>query len=214
MKRATASSLMFSLALNVGLFAALAYVNRRFEGDVDDIPISQVQVYVPPSEVEAAPPEELEPLEPELVEPEPLELIESFEQPTPLTPRLPIDMARAPDPLALAVAVTDLDVTVPSVSGPMELTDVDRPPSRESGRMPPYPTWAESSGLEAVLRVEFVVNADGSVSDARVTRLDGDERFRRLIEDAVNRWRFAAGSYRGQSVPVRCCQTLRYRLKG
>ena len=206
---------VLSLLVNAVLFGALTYVNDRVEGEVDDITSNPIDVYVPPHEIDDVSEPELEP-EPAPIEPETpqLEPIEMMTAPTPLLPRTPIENLSIDDVSAMSIAVADLPVAVVALQGPMELRDIDSPPTKTSGSFPPYPRWAQSRALEADLTVEFVVNADGSVSDVRVSRLEGDERFRVVAIEAVRRWRFSPGTYRGDTVPVRCFQKLSFRVDG
>ncbi|MEM7199686.1 MAG: energy transducer TonB [Planctomycetota bacterium] len=212
-------ALLLSVCVNGLLFAALAYVNQRFAGRGQQVASQPRQVYVPPPHVE--PPPEQEPLEPEDMpepEPMPMEPMELSLEPLAVAPRLDLnlDLDAAPDPMAAKLTVgevTDANAKTSGISGPMQLTDVDRRPQRTRGQLPSYPHWARIRGLEAELTVEFIVSAEGIVEDVRIRDLDGDERFSRMVLDAVRRWRFDPALYQGQTVPVRCSKKLTYRLR-
>ncbi len=206
---------VLSLLANGALFAALAYVNERVEERATDITTNPIEFYVPPQEIEEAPPERDFEREPEPVEPEmkPLEPMETMTPVAPLLPRIPIENLSIDDAGAMQIAVSDLPVVVNAPQGPMEMPDVDQPPMRTSGTLPDYPRWAQSRALEADLTVEFVVGADGTVSDVRVSKLKGDERFRALAIEAVGKWRFRPGLYRGQNVSVRCFKHITFKLQ-
>jgi protein TonB len=55
---------------------------------------------------------------------------------------------------------------------------------------PAYPPEALRSGRAGEVQVEFTVNPDGSVADARVIRADPPRVFDRAALNAVRRWRF------------------------
>ena len=55
---------------------------------------------------------------------------------------------------------------------------------------PAYPPEALRSGRSGEVQVEFTVNPDGSVADARVIRADPPRVFDRAALNAVRRWRF------------------------
>lgn len=68
------------------------------------------------------------------------------------------------------------------------------PPSNEltavSTPAPEYPTSALRAGQSGEVQVEFTVNPDGSVSNARVVRSNPPRTFDREALSAVRRWRF------------------------
>ncbi|MBB6065575.1 protein TonB [Pseudoxanthomonas broegbernensis] len=81
------------------------------------------------------------------------------------------------------------------------------PPQRSlravSMAQPRYPPEALRSGTAGEVLVEFTVERDGSVSDARVLRATPPRTFDREALNAVRRWRFEAGD-----TPVTTRRTL------
>jgi protein TonB len=62
--------------------------------------------------------------------------------------------------------------------------------------------------------VECIVNADGTVGDARVVRsLDDVFGLDQEALKAAKQWRFQPGTYRGQPVPVRITIELTFTLR-
>jgi TonB family protein len=76
-----------------------------------------------------------------------------------------------------------------------------------------YPEMARRAGVEGRVHVEFVVDPDGNVRDARVVRGAGaglDEEALRVVRAA----RFIPGRQRGQAVHVRMTLPITFRLGG
>ena len=80
---------------------------------------------------------------------------------------------------------------------------------------PQYPRDALMQGLEGWVRVEFTINPDGSVSNARVV----DAHPRRGIFDrealrAITRWRFKPKVQGGEAVPSQAGYTIDFKMGG
>jgi periplasmic protein TonB len=80
---------------------------------------------------------------------------------------------------------------------------------------PQYPRDALMQGLEGWVRVEFTINPDGSVSDARVV----DAHPRRGIFDrealrAITRWRFKPKVEDGTAIASRAGYTINFSMDG
>ena len=212
-KRLAWLGVVFTAIVNGTLLWALAYVNQRFDGEVDGTPPPAIQVFVPRKEVVPPPPKEERQERAPKPDVQPMKAMEPLVAHVAIAPRMPLTSLDVSDIHAIPIGVSDLQVAAPTQTGPMDLPDVDSAPRRARGGMPPYPLWAQRKGLEARMRVEFVVEADGSVSNVRVTRLDGDERFRAIAISAVRTWQFKPGLYRGADVAVRCSQEITFRLE-
>ena len=75
-----------------------------------------------------------------------------------------------------------------------------------------YPKRAKAVGIEGVVRIEFVVNKDGSISDAKVKQGIGGGCDEEALE-AVKKLKFIPGRQRGQTVRVRFSIPVRFYLK-
>lgn len=80
---------------------------------------------------------------------------------------------------------------------------------------PQYPRDALMQGLEGWVRVEFTINPDGSVSNARVV----DAHPRRGIFDrealrAITRWRFKPKVQDGEAIASRAGYTIDFKMDG
>lgn len=75
-----------------------------------------------------------------------------------------------------------------------------------------YPPAAREAGIQGRVGVEFIVNEDGSITDARIVRSIGggcDEEALRVIK-AMPKWK--AGRQNGTAVKVRFTQAILFKL--
>lgn len=80
---------------------------------------------------------------------------------------------------------------------------------------PQYPRDALMQGLEGWVRVEFTINPDGSVSNARV--VDASPRrgiFDREALRAITRWRFKPKVLDGEAIASRAGYTIDFTMDG
>jgi TonB family protein len=79
-----------------------------------------------------------------------------------------------------------------------------------------YPDLARKNGVEGMVVVSFVVNTDGTVSDAKVTRDIGtgcgDEALRVVTSMNGNGIRWTPGKHEGKTVPVQFNLPVRFKL--
>lgn len=76
-----------------------------------------------------------------------------------------------------------------------------------------YPELAVKAGIEGLVIVTFVVERDGSTSDAEVLKSAGDLLDQEALE-AVSKLEFTPGRQRGKPVRVRFSLPVRFRIKG
>jgi len=101
---------------------------------------------------------------------------------------------------------------VSGIGESLSILKVDRAPSRISAVPPAYPQWARRAGLEAVVTLRFVVAADGTVTDVKVHKIEGDERFTTEAIRAVSAWRFDSAVKDGKAVACWCFQKVNFKL--
>ena len=75
-----------------------------------------------------------------------------------------------------------------------------------------YPEMARRAGIEGRVIIQFIVDADGSVSNPRVLRGIGGGTDEAAIE-AITKMKFTPGMQRGQPVKVRMTQPVVFRLQ-
>lgn len=207
-------SVLFALAINVVLFMTMSLVNRSLEQPLPKKIPDAIEIFAaaddtpppPPPPIEETPEEDDEP-EPEVLEPMTMRPAAAA-----LVPRMP-SIETAAD-LELSPDVTDPVVEVAKGPvGPMSAGAVDQDPRRTFAPPLEYPRWARRANKEATALVRFIVGADGRMRDVRITRLDGDERFRGVILGWAKQWKYEPGVDKGRKVAVRCWKTIRLRLK-
>ncbi len=74
-----------------------------------------------------------------------------------------------------------------------------------------YPQSAKDDGVEGQVILQFIVNEEGAVEDARVMR-SPDERLSEAALEAVRTSRFEPGRQRGRAVKVRFAVPITFRL--
>jgi len=80
-------------------------------------------------------------------------------------------------------------------------------------RIPPiYPMSAKNRGVEGWVRVRFIVNEDGSVSDIAITQSKPQKIFDDAVLRSVAGWRFKPGTVDGVAVKTRAETVVRFNL--
>ena len=88
------------------------------------------------------------------------------------------------------------------------------PPRIVSAVQPKYPSSARSAGVEGVVGVKMLVNANGKVEDAKVVRSSGNGALDEAALAAVYKWRFTPAKDKvGQKAPCYVTQGIRFDLK-
>jgi TonB family protein len=77
---------------------------------------------------------------------------------------------------------------------------------------PIYPNRAVSHGIEGWVRIEFTIQADGSVTDAVVVKAMPEDVFDDAALTAINQWQFKPKMVNGVAVPQRAGQQLQFKL--
>ncbi len=95
---------------------------------------------------------------------------------------------------------------------PAAAPKVDRLPAKISGPLPRYPQWARRDRLEAMVTLRFIVTAEGTVEDVKISEIEGDERFGEEAIRAVGQWRFSPAIRAGKPVPCWCFQRINFEF--
>lgn len=145
----------------------------------------------------------------DLAAPEPPEPEEQREAPPPknegpldFTPDLARPDFSAPAALDMGVAINigQFETSSTTQSLVFEAYELDQPPQPVVRVPPVYPYRARERGIEGVVQVKLLVNADGSVGDVQIL----DARPRGMFEDAVMKcvpqWKFNPGKVEGKAV--------------
>ncbi|GAB6094688.1 hypothetical protein JCM14469_09400 [Desulfatiferula olefinivorans] len=92
------------------------------------------------------------------------------------------------------------------------LNELDKKPRLVSQIEPVYPHDARRKGIEGKVVVQFVVTRNGQVTDIRVVDATPPGIFDQKAVDAVGKWRFEPGTYRGNPVDSRVTLPIRFEL--
>lgn len=127
------------------------------------------------------------------------------------TPAAPTPVAAAPTPAAPAPATPA--PTAPSPA-PAARAEGDRDFELVQAVAPTYPQRALRSGIQGWVEVEFTINVDGSVSDARVVNAQPRREFDQEAIRAINRYKFKPRIQDGRPVPATGRRRIEFKLSG
>lgn len=206
-------SLACGLLAALGLFMLMNFLVSRGEMGVDaqrrhPLPQfirmdDQEQIVRRREREKPKPPEELKPIPR-------LEAVTSPRQPATQAPSF--DMPAFDFSTDLALAGLPVAAPPPAPTGPVAYTQSLTPISQ----IPPeYPRRARMQGISGWVRLEFIVNPDGSVRD--VTVVEAEPRrgiFDQEAVRALGRWRFHPQMQDGKAVPAIATITIVFNLEG
>lgn len=171
---------------------------------------------LPPEENEEAPRELIEApsaaaVVPQLADVPTSVALSDFTQTLDLRPRAEVDLG-ALKSMAIPVARGRGGAGIGGLGAIFNLSQLDRVPQPIAQPMPAFPKDVRIPGLEqAVVVVEFVVDAEGRVVEPRVTSSNAPE-FNNAARLGVARWKFRPGILAGRKVPTRMEVPLKFDL--
>lgn len=163
------------------------------------------------------------------------EIVQTLQETPPPTPPRPVVPIAVPDDELLVEDVLDLDASLdltaaaaalPPPPAPVEEEDevdereifvvVEQRPEliggvAELAKAVEYPNIARQAGIEGMVVVKIVVNAEGIPMDPEVLRSPSDVLNRAAV-DAVMKQRFTPGRQRGRAVAVEMAIPVRFQL--
>ena len=86
---------------------------------------------------------------------------------------------------------------------------VDEKPVPTTTARPEYPYELKRQGIEGIVAVSCVIDADGNVTDAEVKKSSNDG-FNKAAIEAINKWKFKPAKVGGK--PVKCRVTIPFRF--
>jgi protein TonB len=92
------------------------------------------------------------------------------------------------------------------------LSDLDRTPEPVLQQAPIYPMALKREGLSGTVKVQFIVDADGRVLDARAVE-SSHTGFEEAAVAAVGRWKFRPGVKAGRKVNTRMAVPILFTLE-
>ena len=101
-------------------------------------------------------------------------------------------------PAGLSVSFTTPGGAASTPPPPAEGPKIDA--SWQGNTPPPYPVTARRQGLQGTVRLDLLIEADGSVAEIRMRESSGSAVLDRSVMTAVRQWRFIPARQQGQSV--------------
>jgi protein TonB len=93
-----------------------------------------------------------------------------------------------------------------------QLAQVDKPPVVMSRVEPDYPSMARRRNINGQVTVKFLVDAQGRVQKPSIVRANPEGIFESSVLEAVTRWRFKPGIYKGQAVSTWVILPIQFKL--
>jgi len=211
-------SLAFGLMAALGLFMLMSALVSRGETGMDaqrrqPLPQfihmdDQEQVVRRREREKPKPLEELKPIPR-------LEAVISPKQPTPQAPAFDLPKFDFRFDFPADLALVGLPVASPGPAGPEGPVAYTQPLTPRTQIPPRYPVQARRQGISGWVRLEFIVNTDGSVGE--VTVIEAKPRkgiFDQEAVRALSRWRFHPQMQEGRPVPAIATITIVFNLEG
>jgi len=202
-----------ALVFNLALFALMPHLlERPSEAPVFEQPVANINVIRLKREER---PVEREPEKPPAPPPE------ALPQPhfTPTShPRFALDFELNPHlpagPVAVALpAVAPVETDMAGLGDLFAAGDLDAPLTVVSRIPPVYPIHAKHRGIEGWVRVRFVVQEDGRVTDITIRESQPIGVFDENVLRCVAGWRFKPGTVEGTPVKAWAETTIRFQLE-
>lgn len=81
-------------------------------------------------------------------------------------------------------------------------------------RIPPiYPMRARRRGIEGWVKVKFIVNTRGNVTDIVILKAKPERIFNEAVRRCLSQWRFRPGTVGGMKVDAEVTTTIRFKLE-
>ena len=129
------------------------------------------------------------------------------------TPAAPAVASTTPPPAAAAPkpAPTPAEAPAPAAAAPTGETHAAQ---LVKSTAPAYPPEAVRAKKDGWVQVEFTVDANGQVTDAKVANADPPRLFNTAALDAVRRWTFKPRMENGKAVEERMSRRIEFKLGG
>lgn len=200
-------SILGALALTALVFAVLPFTTAVSTARNRQLMLTKAEIAAPiPQQQQAEPPPPEEEPE-EKQEPEP-QLAETPQQ-LPLSADLDVAVGSG-GALAGFGDLKSIMAETATAADAFGGEDLDQRPQPVSQSPPAYPSELRKARIEGFATVDFVVEEDGRVAEARIDKSSHPE-FEKSALDAIRKWRFRPGVREGQPVRSYNRQTFRFR---
>ncbi|WP_321494028.1 TonB family protein [uncultured Desulfobacter sp.] len=103
--------------------------------------------------------------------------------------------------------------TGPDFNAVMDLDAVDTIPVPRYKAAPRYPYRAKRMGREGTVKIRFLVDKDGNVSDVKILEANPPGFFEEAVLDAVSAWKYAPGELMGRKVATLVTTSVVFQLE-
>ena len=101
----------------------------------------------------------------------------------------------------------------PDFTGIMDLDAVDTIPVPRFKSAPRYPYRAKRMGREGTVKISFVVDKEGQVSNIKIVEATPPGFFEEAVLDAVSTWKYAPGELMGRKVKTLVTTSVVFKLE-
>jgi len=103
--------------------------------------------------------------------------------------------------------------TGPDFNAAMDLDAVDTIPVPRFKAAPRYPYRAKRMGREGTVKIRFLVDKEGHVSDIKILEAKPPGFFEEAVLDAVSTWKYAPGELMGRKVKTLVTTSVVFKLE-
>lgn len=93
-----------------------------------------------------------------------------------------------------------------------EIGDLTKPPRALRAKSPIFPSELKMAGISGMVRVQYIVRADGTVSNIRIIK-STHKLFSDAAIRAIRKWIFQPGEKEGRQVNTRVRQAIPFNIK-
>lgn len=202
--------LILAFTVNLALFGVMPFLLTRAPSKPSfesiEVPINVIRMKLKESverKEPEKPPEPPPPQTPKAMEPKPV--IDKLTLPFELNTRIP------PMPTDLALSVVPANVPK-NLDDIFNSGDLDAPLTVILRIPPVYPLSAKSRGVQGWVKVHFIVDEAGHVSNVSVVASEPKHIFDNAVIRSVSGWRFKAGTVGGAPVKTWAETVVRFHL--
>ncbi|MCP4117173.1 MAG: energy transducer TonB [Desulfobacteraceae bacterium] len=99
-------------------------------------------------------------------------------------------------------------------NGLFDMDDLDTIPVPSFKTNPRYPYRAKRLGLEGEVKIRFMVDKEGTVSDVTIVESTPPDIFNKSVINAVSTWKYTPGELSGRQVATIVTTTILFKLEG
>ena len=209
-------ALLAALLINIALFALMPVLIQRIPDKPDLQPLESIQVLRvrrPDAEVQK---KEKMPPRPEKKEimrdRKPLSVSSPIKQKIRLPFQLNPKLAFGPQTFSVP-SVDMISLQAPDVRGAYDVHELDAPLTPLVKIPPVYPIRAQHLGMSGWVKVQLLINTEGTVEHVEILAADPAGIFENSVINCVSKWRFKPGTVESTPVNTWAETTIRFKME-